>query len=79
MSDDNRDASGVEIDWTELSADALRGLAEAFVNREGTDYGAQERSFASKVEDVLGQIHRGEALVMFDPGGESANIVPKSG
>ena len=67
---------GVEIDWRELSEDALRGLAEAFVNREGTDYGTQERGFESKVEDVLRQLSSGEAKVLFDPEAESANIVP---
>ena len=79
MEDEAPRTGGIEIAWTELSGDALRGLAEAFVNREGTDYGARERSFESKVEDVLGQIRRGEALVVFDPESESANIVPKAG
>ncbi len=72
-------AEGVEIDWRDLSEAALRGLAESFVNREGTDYGARESSFASKVEDVLRQLRAGEAKVLFDPEAESANIVPSQG
>ena len=71
-----QEPDGVAIDWHELSEEALRGLAEAFVNREGTDYGAQERSFESKVENVLGQLRSGEAKVLFDPETESINIVP---
>ena len=67
---------GVEIDWREISEDALRGLAESFVNREGTDYGSRERSFESKVEDVLRQLRSGEARVLFDPEAETSNIVP---
>jgi hypothetical protein len=67
---------GVEIDWRELSPQALRGLAEAFVNREGTDYGAVERSLESKVENVIAQLQRNEAKVLFDPDTESVNIVP---
>ena len=78
MDDLQNEPAGVEIDWRELSPEALRGLAEAFVNREGTDYGARERSFESKVEDVLGQIRHGEASVVFDPETESANIVPRA-
>jgi uncharacterized protein len=35
-----------------LSPDALRGLIEAFVTREGTDYGAQEVPLATKVGRV---------------------------
>ena len=31
-----------------LSPDALRGVIEAFVTREGTDYGAQEVPLATK-------------------------------
>ena len=67
---------GVEIDWRELSEVALHSLIETFVNREGTDYGAQERSFEGKIEDVLRQLRSGEAKVLFDPETESANIVP---
>lgn len=74
--DNPAEPDGVEIDWRELSAKALRGLAEAFVNREGTDYGSVERSLESKVENVLGQLRRDEAKVLFDPETESINIVP---
>jgi uncharacterized protein YheU (UPF0270 family) len=32
-----------------LSPDALRGVIEAFVTREGTDYGVQEIPLATQV------------------------------
>jgi uncharacterized protein YheU (UPF0270 family) len=67
---------GVEIPWRELSPETLRGLIEAFVSREGTDYGRIERELDHKVEDVLGQLRRGEARVLFDPETETTNIVP---
>jgi uncharacterized protein YheU (UPF0270 family) len=35
-----------------LSADAVRGLIEAFVTREGTDYGVQDVPRATKVHQV---------------------------
>lgn len=73
--DDPAREHGVRIDWRELSAAALRGLIEAFVNREGTDYGEVERSFDRKIEDVRAQLERGEAEVVFDTTTESANIV----
>ena len=53
--------------WTALTAEALRGVAESFVLREGTDYGAVERSFADKVEEVLELIRRREARIWFEP------------
>jgi uncharacterized protein YheU (UPF0270 family) len=66
---------GVEIPWRTLSPESLRGLIEAFVGREGTDYGLVERDLEEKVEDVLGQLRRGEARVLFDPETETTNIV----
>jgi uncharacterized protein YheU (UPF0270 family) len=65
----------VEIAADTLSAEALRGIVEAQVNREGTDYGAVERSFEEKVADVMRQLERGEARIYYDPETESVNIV----
>jgi len=62
-----------------LSADALRGLIEEFVTRDGTDYGVRERTLDEKVRDVLRQIERGEVKIMFDPATHSANLVPTRG
>jgi len=64
------------VPHAELSADALRGVLEAFVLREGTDYGATEFSLGQKVAHVLAQLERGEARIVFDPGTETVDIVP---
>ena len=66
----------VPIDYRDLSPEALRGLLEEFVSREGTDYGLRERSFEAKVRDVERQLESGEARIVFDLLQESANIVP---
>jgi hypothetical protein len=66
----------VHVDYRSLSADALRGLVEEFVSREGTDYGEREKSFEDKVRDVERQLESGEALILFDLVEECANIVP---
>ena len=66
----------VEVPHRELTAEGLRGLVEAFVNREGTDYGLRERSLDEKVADVLRQLERGEACILFDPQSKSVNIAP---
>ncbi|MEM7407641.1 MAG: YheU family protein [Pseudomonadota bacterium] len=66
----------VEIPMAELSRDALRGVIEAFVLREGTDYGPAEYDLDSKVEAVMAQLARREARIMFDPATESVGIVP---
>jgi uncharacterized protein len=68
----------VEIPYTELSPEALRGVLESFVLREGTDYGETEFSLDQKVAHVLRQLERKEAQVMFDPDTESVTLVVKS-
>jgi uncharacterized protein YheU (UPF0270 family) len=65
----------VPVDYRDLSPQALRGLIEEFVSREGTDYGLKERSFETKVRDVERQLESGEARIVFDLLQESANIV----
>jgi uncharacterized protein YheU (UPF0270 family) len=63
------------IPHTELSAEALRGVVESFVLREGTDYGEREISLDQKVAQVLRQLERGEARIVFDAELESVDIV----
>jgi uncharacterized protein YheU (UPF0270 family) len=74
--DDSRERPPpVEVPHTELSAEALRGVIDGFVLREGTDYGEVERSHAQKVADVRRQLERGEVRIEFDPLTESVNLV----
>jgi uncharacterized protein YheU (UPF0270 family) len=65
----------VPIPHGELSKDALRGVVEAFVLREGTDYGEREIDHETKVGQVLRQLERGEAQIFFDPLSETVDIV----
>jgi uncharacterized protein YheU (UPF0270 family) len=64
----------VEIPHDALSADALRGVIEAFVLREGTEYGDRDFTLAEKVTQVMRQLQRGEARVMFDPETETVTL-----
>ena len=66
----------IVIPYRELSADALRGVLESFVLREGTDYGEQVASHETKVLQVMRQLERGTAKIVFDPVTESVDIVP---
>ena len=61
----------------ELSTDALFGVIEEFINREGTDYGEFELSLNQKVQRLLDQIQRGKAYVVFDPDLESTSILSR--
>ena len=59
----------------QLSADALQGIIEAFVMREGTDYGVVEQTFAEKIKQVHRQLQRGEAVIVFDVMTESCTLM----
>ncbi|MFK7733174.1 MAG: YheU family protein [Pseudomonadales bacterium] len=60
-----------------LSAEALQGLIEEFVSREGTDYGQQEFSFNRKCEHVQRQLVSGAVKVVFDAATDSCNLKSK--
>ena len=65
----------VFIPLTELSPEALRGVVESFVLREGTDYGEREFSLEQKLAHVYRQLERGEAQIVFDPNTETVDII----
>lgn len=65
----------VVVPHDELSPDALRGVIEAFVLREGTEYGDRDVSLDVKVAQVLRQLERGEAQIVFDLESEEIGIV----
>jgi len=67
----------MEVPYRELSPDALRGVVEAFVLREGTDYGAREFSHEQKVQQLLDGLQRGEVRILFDPATESVTLLPR--
>ncbi len=78
MSDPDMEAERPEpvvVPHAELSADALRGVIEAFVLREGTEYGSRDVELDAKVDAVLRQLDRKEAAIVFDPVSESIDIV----
>ncbi len=60
-----------------LTPDTLRRVVEEFVTREGTDYGMNTMEFDTKVEQVLRQLRKGEAKLMFDAESESCHIIGK--
>jgi uncharacterized protein YheU (UPF0270 family) len=66
----------IEVPYTSLAPETLRAVVEEFVTRAGTDYGARERDLEEKIEDVMRQLRRGEARIVFDPETRSANLLP---
>lgn len=58
-----------------LSKAALAGLIEAYVLREGTDYGREEMSFEAKIQQVRNALDHGRARIVFDPESASTSII----
>jgi uncharacterized protein YheU (UPF0270 family) len=67
--------SRVVVPWERLSADALRGVLEEFITREGTEYGADDVALERKLAQVQRQLERGEVVVLFDGDAETVNLV----
>jgi uncharacterized protein YheU (UPF0270 family) len=72
--DSHKSLPPIVVPHTELSSDALSGVIESFVLREGTDYGERDIPFETKVLQVRRQLERGEAEIVFDPNTESVSI-----
>lgn len=66
----------VEVPLDALPPDTLLRLIESFILREGTDYGAEEVSLPTRVEQVRRQLQRGEAQILFFLEEENFAIVP---
>jgi uncharacterized protein len=66
----------IEVPYEALSAQALRGLIEAFILREGTDYGEREVPLEVKVAQIMRRFERGEARIVFDPRTGGVDILP---
>jgi hypothetical protein len=65
------------IPYEKLSREALQGLIEEFVTREGTDSGYTQKLLEENVEMVKKQMEKGEVFIVFDEGTQTANIVSK--
>jgi hypothetical protein len=57
-----------------LSPEALQGVIEEFILREGTDYGETEVSRETKFRQVKDKLENGSAVLVFDDETETTNI-----
>lgn len=65
------------IPYEQISPDALQGLIEDFITREGTDYGETEVSLDHKVAQVKRQLVRGDIVIVYDAPSETVSILTK--
>lgn len=66
----------MEIPASLLTDEALTGILESVVLREGTDYGEVELEFTEKVARLRAAVMRGEARITFDPDTGTVTILP---
>lgn len=65
----------MQIPLDRLSGDALQGLLEEFISREGTDYGVKMYSLEDKKRHVMRQIDRGNVVIAFNEESLSCNLL----
>ena len=63
----------------ELSAEALMGVIDAFVLREGTDYGHRDIELQEKRDRVLKLLQTGQARICYYPENEHIDIEMTTG
>jgi len=57
-----------------LSSEALQGVIEEFISRDGTDYGEKEASPETSLKQVKYRLEKGSAVLVFDDETGTTNI-----
>ena len=65
----------VIIPYDQLSPQALSGVIQEFVTRDGTDYGMVEISLETKIAQVMRQLENKKIIIVFDPTTQTCNIL----
>lgn len=68
----------LEVPREALSEEALLGIIESFILREGTDYGVEEVSLDAKIHQIEKQLKKGDIKIVFDPNVESVGIITRT-
>jgi uncharacterized protein YheU (UPF0270 family) len=67
--------AALKIPYDQLSSEALQGIIEEFVTRDGTDYGEIEIPLETKISQALGQLKSGKVVIVFDQKTATCNIL----
>jgi len=65
----------IEVPFADLDPTTLLGVIEAFILREGTNYGANEVSLDTQVKQIQGQLRNRSIKLVFDPVSESCTLL----
>ena len=67
----------IEVPYREISPDALQGLLEDFVTRQGYDTTEVDMGLGDWVQQVRQQLLQGELTIVFDPITESVTVLTR--
>lgn len=67
----------VEVPWQKLSPEALQGMLEEMVTRDGTDYGESEVSLEEKISQLRRALESNKAIIVFTPETESWAVIAR--
>lgn len=67
----------VEVPPGRVGHDVLQALLEEYASRDGTDYGASERTLEAKVVELQGQLHDGLLCLLYNTVSEEWDLVPR--
>ena len=65
----------INIPYDALSDEALLGVIDDYVNREGTDYGHRDIDLDQKRDAVRRQLASGRASITYDPATQTTTII----
>ncbi len=72
---DNNPQPPVAIPVDQLSAEVVDAVIEAFILREGTDYGVVEISLEKKKEQIRKQLQKNDIRIVYDFNTESVTMM----
>lgn len=73
--DETKAAGRVEVPYTQLEAATLQSVIDDLVTRDGTDYGAEERTREQKASALMRQLESGEAKLVYDSETETIGLM----
>lgn len=65
----------IEVPIEQLVPETVTALIEAFILREGTNYGAEEVPLETQIRQVQAQLKKRTIKLVFDPESESCSLV----
>jgi uncharacterized protein YheU (UPF0270 family) len=71
------EARWVEVPSHALSPEALRGVVDEYITREGTEYGEREYTLVEKRESALRLLALGEVIIVYEPESQSTTLKRK--